>query len=118
MTILTGIRTGLRLASRIDRKYNLNKIFVEKYVPPGYRKLVNRFFDIGLTLSGGYGIYNALIAPDTPGNSAPIFQQKKQFTPRKPYQTRVRRTGSNRIRCPEQYKPDYNKRRSSYRRYK
>ncbi len=91
----TAIKQGLRIAGRIDKKYNINKIFVDKYVPPGYRKTVNRIFDIGLTASGGYGIYNAinsLIAEDTPGNRAQI--PFKKFTPSyRQSKTRSGRTG-------------------------
>ncbi len=96
MSVVRGIRTGLKIAGRIDQKYNINKIFVNKYVPPGYRKLTNRIFDIAGTAAGGYGLYGAiqsLIADDSPGNPIGIPQTKfrKQFTSRKPYQTRGRR---------------------------
>ncbi len=87
MTITAGIRQGLKLAGKIDRKYNLNKIFIQKYVPPGYRKTANKIVDIAGIIGGGYGIYNALIAPDSPGNSAQIPFQKQPQT-YKPYQTR------------------------------
>ncbi len=95
VAIGTAIRTGLRLAGRIDKKYNINKIFVEKYVPPGYRKTVNRIFDVAGTLGGGLGIYNtiqSLYAPDTPGNDAIPQIQRKRFTPSKSYKTRYRQT--------------------------
>ncbi len=98
MTITSGIRAGLRIAGRIDQKYNVNKIFVNKYVPPGYRKLTNRAFDIAGTLAGGYGLYQALqslIADDSPGNPIGIPQQtkfRKRFTSRTSYKTRSRRT--------------------------
>ncbi len=96
MTITAGLRTGLRIAGRIDQKYNINKIFVNKYVPPGYRKLTNRIFDIVGTAGGGYGLYQglqSLLAPDSPGNMDAIQTPKfrKQFTSRKSYQTRRRR---------------------------
>ncbi len=113
----SAIRQGLRIAGRIDRKYNINKIFVEKYVPPGYRQTVRRIFDITGTLGGGYGLYNAyqsLIAPDTPGNRAfPPFQpQTKTGTP---YQTRGRQSRRYNTRCsPRQKSRFYGRRSRSY----
>ncbi len=92
MAILPVIKRGLYLAGRIDKKYNINKIFIDKYAPPGYRKTLNRIVDIGATLGGGYGIYNfaqSLIAEDSPGNSAPIPFKKFSKTG-KSYKTRGR----------------------------
>ncbi len=59
MAILTrrGISTAIRILGRIDKKYNVNKIFIEKYVPPGYRKIVGQIYDVGLT---GALIYNVI----------------------------------------------------------
>ncbi len=91
----SAIRQGLRIAGKIDRKYNLNKIFIQKYVPPGYRTRANKLVDIAGTLGGGYGIYNfinSLIAEDSPGNSAQIPFKKSKFTSRKSYKTRGRFT--------------------------
>ncbi len=110
------IRQGLRLAGKVDRKYNINKIFVQKYVPPGYRNRVNKIFDIVGALGGGYGLYNAyqsLNAPDTPGNSAQIPFKKQQFKASKSYQTRRRYTTRTCPRYPIESKP-YQKRRRSY----
>ncbi len=99
MALLPALKQGLRIAGRIDQKYNLNKIFIQKYVPPGYRKTANRLVDIAGTLGGGYGIVKfveSLYAPDTPGNSAIPFKPQKQFRKyRQSYKTRYRRT----IRC-------------------
>ncbi len=107
MTIAIGraIRTGIYIAGKVDRKYNINKIFVEKYVPPGYRNIVNKIFDIGLTGSGIYGLYKALSAEDSPGNSGQIpFQKQPQTTTSKSYKTRRRQTsryGTRRRKCYE-----------------
>ncbi len=96
----TAIRQGLRIAGRIDRKYNINKIFVDKYVPPGYRKNVRLAFDVAGTLGGGYGIYNliqSLYAPDSPGQPSEDgfrqkIQQRKLSKTYKSYKTRCRPT--------------------------
>ncbi len=94
MVYISAIKRGLALAGRIDQKYNINKIFIQKYVPPGSRKTVNKIVDIAGALSGGYGLYsfiNSLIAPDPPGNSGfPEIQQRQRFTSRKSYKTRYR----------------------------
>ncbi len=82
MPYLPAIKRGLKIAGRIDQKYNLNKIFIQKYVPPGYRKTANKIVDIAGTLGGGYGIVRfieSLYAADTPGNSAPVYQQKTKY---------------------------------------
>ncbi len=90
--VLVGqaIRQGLRIAGKLDKKYNINKIFVDKYVPPGYRKTVNRIFDIVGTAGGAYGIYNAFIAPDTPGNDGTV-QYKKRYVSKTYSQNKTRR---------------------------
>ncbi len=54
----TAIKQGLRILGRIDQKYNINKIFINKYVPPGYRKTVGKIFDVTGALGGGLGLYN------------------------------------------------------------
>ncbi len=97
MSVVRGIRTGLKIAGRIDQKYNINKIFVNKYVPPGYRKLTNRIFDIVGTAGGGYGLYQGLsnlIADDSPGNPIAIQTPKfrKQYATRTSYKTRRRQS--------------------------
>ncbi len=63
MTVITGIRTGLKIAGRIDRKYRLldptNK-FIQKYVPPNYRARafkIKKYLDIAI---GGGIIYDLL----------------------------------------------------------
>ncbi len=100
MTIVPVLKQAVKIAGKIDRKYNLNKIFIQKYVPPGYRTRANKIVDIAGSLGGGYGIVRfveSLYAIDSPGNSAPIQQQRKQrFKTSKSYKTRRRRS----IRCP------------------
>ncbi len=119
--VLVGqaIRQGLRIAGRIDRKYNLNKLFVEKYVPPGYRKTVNRITDLALTASGGYSLYN--IWDDLTNNAVPpklqtSYRFRKTYSRNKFDYRRGYKYGSfrnnRRRRC---IRPRYNK-RSSYRR--
>ncbi len=113
----TAIRQGLRLAGKIDSKYNINKIFVQKYVPPGYRKRVSQVFDVAGTLGGGYGIYNliqSLYAPDTPGNDAQIPFQGPRITSRKSYKTRNRYPVCNNSRYRSRPRYDYRKRPSRF----
>ncbi len=78
MMVLTKtlVKQGFRTLGRIDRKYNINKIFVEKYVPPGYRQTVRRIFDITGALGGGYYIYSAL---DTFLNQNAVFSPKPKL---------------------------------------
>ncbi len=98
MTITRGIRTAITIAGKIDKKYNINKIFVDKYVPPGYRKLTKQIFDVAGALGGGLGIYNlftSLYAPSTPGNpdyGFPTIQQRKLSKTNQSYKTRRRST--------------------------
>ncbi len=89
--VLVGqaIRSGLRLAGKIDRKYNINKIFIDKYVPPGSRKLARQIVDIAGIAGGAYGLYQYLIADDSPGNGASIPFRKLPQTS-KSYKTRGR----------------------------
>ncbi len=103
--IIRAIKEATKIAARIDNKYNLNKIFIQKYVPPGYRSRANKIVEIGGALGGGYGIIRfieSLYAPDTPGNHAVPLPAKtpKQFTSRKSYKTRSGQTNRYRTRCP------------------
>ncbi len=88
----TAVRQGLRLAGRIDRKYNINKIFIQKYAPPHYRNRLNKLVDITGALGGGYGIYNfaqSLLESETPGMGGQIpFRKFRKITSRKSYQAR------------------------------
>ncbi len=89
----SAIRQGLRIAGKIDKKYNLNKIFIDKYFPPGYRKTAKKIVDYAGAAGGGYGIYNfiqSLNAPDSPGMSAQIPFQRYEPKTRKSYKTRGR----------------------------
>ncbi len=105
MALIQGLKQGLRIAGKIDRKYNLNKIFIQKYVPPGYRARANKLVDIAGTLGGGYGIVRfleSLYAPETPGNGASI-PFKKYAPPGQSYKTRYRYTSRRTTRrdyCP------------------
>ncbi len=121
MALIPAIKQGIRIIGRIDRKYNLNKIFIQKYVPPGYRKTANKLVDIAGTVGGGYGIVRfveTLYAPDTPGNDIGIpFQKKQRPQTYKSYKTRGRQTvrfGRRYCPRPESYQ---SRRRSSTRKY-
>ncbi len=116
MTILAGIKRGINLAGKIDKKYNLNKIFIQKYVPPGYRKTANKLVDIAGMVGGGYGIYNAFIAPDSPGNNAPTIYKKQPET-YKPYQTRGGFATRTRSRRPIKQRCYPIRRRTSFSKY-
>ncbi len=119
MALIPAVKQALKIVGRIDNKYNLNKIFIQKYVPPGYRKRANKIVEVAGALGGGYGIVRfieTLYAPETPGNGASVPFQK-QPTSRKPYQTRRRQSTRYNPRCPT--KPDFSSRsrRSSTREY-
>ncbi len=105
-----AVKSGLRLAGKIDKKYNLNKIFIQKYVPPGYRKTANRIVDIAGTLGGGYGLYNfveSLYAPSTPGNPNAFQTKSRQRNATyKSYKTRRRRATSCYPRSTKKQYPD------------
>ncbi len=110
MVVITGIKRGLKLLGRIDNKYNINKIFIDKYAPPGWRPGLYKIVEIAGALGGGYGIYNyvnTLIAPETPGNDVvPPIRPKQRYVPKtgKSYQTRGRYT-----RCPSSRNRRYRK---------
>ena len=109
MTLTAGIRAGIKLAGKIDRKYNINKIFIDKYVPPHMRKPARQLVDILGTTGGAYGVYKALYAPDTPGNDNAQIPFKKQPQTSPPYKTRGRQStgfyGRNRQQCyPDRYR--------------
>ncbi len=84
----TAIKTGFRIAGRIDKKYNLNKIFVDKYVPPGYRKTANRLIDIAGAVGGGYGIYRYITDDTLVNGGFSKIQPRNGYAPSKPYKTR------------------------------
>ncbi len=117
MALLPAVKQGLRLAGKIDRKYNLNKIFIQKYVPPHQRKFANKLVDIAGTLGGGYGIVRfieSLYSPDTPGNGGSIPFQKQRFTTRKSYKTRGRQSVRYGARCRPNDKYGSSRRRPRY----
>ncbi len=112
----TAIRQGLRIAGRIDRKYNINKIFIDKYAPPGWRPGLRKIVDIAGTLGGGYGIYKYVTSfqDDDGGLEQDGLPTENVIKTDKSYQTRGRypRRFSNRYRkCPKDYQY---KRRSSF----
>jgi len=112
----TAIRQGLRIAGKIDKKYNLNKIFIDKYFPPGYRKTAHKIVDIAGTFGGGYGLYRfaqSLYAPDSPGNDA-IPEQRFKTTTSKSYKTRSRQPARCRIRRSRFQERNYRKRYSRF----
>ncbi len=117
--IVPIIKRGLYLAGRIDKKYNLNKIFIDKYLPPGYRKGAYKIVDVAGALGGGYGIYNfiqSLYAPDTPGNDdAQTIQQRNGFKTDKSYKARPRFATRYSTKRPVCYQSRRRSRRTSYR---
>ncbi len=105
----TAIKRGLQIAGKIDKKYNLNKIFIDKYLPPGYRKTAYKIVDITGALGGGYGIYqfvNSLIQGDNNLNDG-IPQtyngQQKTYPKNK---TRYRSTARTHFKCPPNFYPN------------
>ncbi len=108
MALLPALKRGLQIAGRIDQKYNINKIFIQKYFPPSYRTRANKIVDIAGTLGGGYGIVRfveSLYAPDTPGNGAQMLPKKKQYAKTgKSYQTRRRQSVRCRVRSSRRQK--------------
>ncbi len=77
----TAIKRGFQIAGRIDQKYNLHKIFIQKYAPPGYRKTLNKIVDIAGTLGGGYGIYRFITSfkDDNNLNGGNGFPTQKKY---------------------------------------
>ncbi len=118
MAYISAIRKGFQIAGRIDKKYNLNKIFIDKYFPPGYRKTAHKLVDIAGAFGGGYGIYNAiqsLYAPDSPGNDN-AFQKtvQQQLKTNKPYQTRSGYSRRFSTKCRPSYSNNRNFRYSRF----
>ncbi len=106
MAIVGVLKQGLRIAGRIDRKYNINKIFVEKYVPPHLRSRTRKIIDIAGTLGGSYGLIRfieSLYAPDTPGNYAAPLPRKEYTKTYKSNKTRYRQTSRTRRKCKQYY---------------
>ncbi len=114
----TTIKRGFTLAGKIDKKYNLNKIFIDKYFPPGYRKPAHKIVDIAGALGGGYGLYAFAkgIYDDMtfqPGNNAPFSQQNDGYASYSKNKTRYRQTS----RCyprSTKYNNSYSRKRFSY----
>ncbi len=83
MAIGAALRTGIRIASKIDKKYNLNKIFIDKYVPPGHRQLARRAFDIagigGMVISGISYYYDNAFSPQKPFYESPTNKFGKTY---------------------------------------
>ncbi len=89
----SAIRRGLQLAGKIDKKYNLNKIFIDKYVPPGYRKTAYKIVDVTGALGGGLGLYRfaqSLYEDFSEPRSNAIPSQKYISKTYKSYKTRYR----------------------------
>ncbi len=118
MAAFTAFKRGLQIAGRIDQKYNINKIFIQKYFPPGYRKTANKIVDIAGSLGGGYGIVRfveSLYAK--PPSLSNGFQKTDVYAPSKSYKTRSRQSVRNRDRFCSKYCASTKRRRySSFRR--
>ncbi len=97
-----AVRTGLRIAGKIDRKYNINKIFIDKYVPPGYRKLARTAVDAGglggIFISGASYLMDNAIQKANVGS--PPYSQYKAYSgqPRR-YNSRYKSKDSSYSRC-------------------
>ncbi len=109
----SAIRQGLRIAGRIDQKYNLNKIFIDKYFPPGYRPGAKKLVDLAGVFGGGYGIYQLIQSFYAPtlstgnGLQTPIPRNGSKF-----HKTRRAGTRRNTLR---RCRPNF--RSNRYRRY-
>ncbi len=121
MAISTVIRQGLRLAGKIDRKYNINKIFIEKYFPPNLRQPARRIVDIAGALGGGYSVYGVISnfidddGLEQDNGFSQTFQPRSKTRPQyKAYSGQSRDYSyRNKNKCP----PYNRRRRSSYRKY-
>ncbi len=112
-----GIRTAIQIAGKIDKKYNINKIFIEKYVPPGYRRYARAAFDIagtaGLVVSGLSYISDRPISDDGGGTDedGSFSKQTPPSKYNKTYRGRSRRTYN---RYNNKYCPRPRRRQSRY----
>ncbi len=119
MVVVPIAREIFRQAVRsFGRYYNLeSKAFNKLYTGFPRSRLVGRGVRHGLTAGSVAGTFINK-APDTPGNDAQIpFTKRQSVTPRKPYQTRQRRTTSACARCANESKFDKGNRYSYARRY-
>ncbi len=117
MAAIAAIKRGIYLAGRIDKKYNINKIFIDKYVPPGYRKSLYKIVDIAGTLGGEYGIVRfieSLYAPDSPGNDIGIPTQRNGFKASSQSKARSRQTSRYSRWCKPRYQSRYKSGRSRF----
>ncbi len=113
---LRALRTGLQIAGKIDKKYNINKIFIDKYVPPGYRKVAGFAYDAaglaGIFIAAasyyyGNGIQKATVGPQT----SEFSQERSRPTRRFGYRSRYRQQSCRRRR-------QSNTRRTRFMRYR
>ncbi len=82
MAVITGIKEGVKIAQRLARNYkylDINRKFIRKYVPPGYRRQFEVASDVLIT--GGL-LYQAVNF----GYNA--LQKPKRYAPNQFRQTR------------------------------
>ncbi len=107
-----AIRTGLRIAGRIDKKYNINKIFIEKHVPPQWRRPAGLAFDVAGLVGTGIAIYSYLTENSNNGILAP--QVYEPYATYKQYKTRHRPTRRYRKQCYPAFRFSKSRRQSRY----
>ncbi len=113
-----AVKIGLRFVQKVDKKYNLNKIFVDKYVPPGYRKIVNAIYDVAITGGGLYALYEGLTSGTTPDIEDGFQTPVKYVSKTSPtYKTRYRQSRRYSGRCKPEYRYNRSNRYSNSRRY-
>ncbi len=60
MAVITGIKTGVKIVRLIGQRYkylDINRKFIRKYVPPGYRRQAEIVSDVLIT---GGALYQAV----------------------------------------------------------
>ncbi len=60
MAVITGITTGVKIVRRLAQQYkylDINRKFIRKYVPPGYRRQAEIVSDVLIT---GGALYQAV----------------------------------------------------------
>ncbi len=91
-----ALKRGFQIAGRIDKKYNINKIFIDKYAPPHWKPGLRRVIDIAGTLSGGYGIYGLISQYMDDEIEDGTFQQTSTYKQPETYRGRPGRSRSKR----------------------
>ncbi len=105
--VLVGqaIRTSVKTLIRIDKRYRYldptNK-FIQKYVPPGYRKRafkIKRYVDVAIGGALIYDVIDEIYNGFQTGNGPKAYKQYKTYRGHKYYNTR-----SNKYYSADKYK--------------